>query len=122
MGVNPSVAMKKDSFDISQYLKEKAELVNLCLDNYFSESDTRMPKELLDAMRYSLLAGGKRLRPVLMLMACNLFSDDIEKAIKPALGIEIFHNFTLVHDDIMDNASKRRGRVTVHKKYDLTRN
>lgn len=75
------------------------------------------PKELYEPIEYVLSVGGKRLRPVLMLMACNLFSDDIEKAIKPALGIEIFHNFTLVHDDIMDNASLRRNKPTVHSKW-----
>lgn len=53
-----------------------------------------------------------------MLMACNLFSNDIEKAIKPAIGLEIFHNFTLLHDDIMDHADIRRGNPTVHKKWD----
>ncbi len=77
------------------------------------------PKELYEPVKYVLSVGGKRLRPVLMLMACNLFSDDIEKAIKPALGIEIFHNFTLVHDDIMDNASLRRNRQTVHSKWNI---
>jgi geranylgeranyl diphosphate synthase, type II len=61
--------------------------------------------------------GGKRLRPVLSLMACRLFSDDITHCIRPALAIELFHNFTLLHDDIMDKADMRRGRPTVHKKW-----
>lgn len=61
--------------------------------------------------------GGKRLRPVLTLMAYNLYRDDIGKALKSAIGIEIFHNYTLLHDDVMDDAELRRGRLTVHKKW-----
>ena len=67
---------------------------------------------------YVLSMGGKHLRPSLMLMACNIFSEDIAPAIKPAIGIEIFHNFTLLHDDIMDKADSRRGKPTVHKKWE----
>ena len=61
--------------------------------------------------------GGKRLRPQLTLMSCSLFSDDNQAAVNPALGIEIFHNFTLLHDDIMDEAPLRRGKATVHTKW-----
>ena len=75
------------------------------------------PKELYEPIEYILSIGGKRLRPVLMLMAYNLFSDNIQNAIKPALGLEIFHNFTLLHDDIMDKSEKRRNKPTVHKKW-----
>lgn len=74
---------------------------------------------LTDPVKYILSIGGKRLRPVLALMACNLFSDKIDEAIKPAIGLEVFHNFTLVHDDIMDQASVRRGLATVHAKWNL---
>jgi geranylgeranyl diphosphate synthase, type II len=77
----------------------------------------REPWTLYDPINYTLESGGKRIRPALVLMACNLFSDDIEKAIKPAIGLEIFHNFTLLHDDIMDHADIRRGISTVHKKW-----
>ncbi|MDA3954548.1 MAG: polyprenyl synthetase family protein [Bacteroidales bacterium] len=77
----------------------------------------REPFSLYDPINYTLKSGGKRIRPVLVLMACNLFSDDIENAIKPAIGLEIFHNFTLLHDDIMDHAEIRRGNPTVHKKW-----
>ncbi|MCK4631516.1 MAG: polyprenyl synthetase family protein, partial [Bacteroidales bacterium] len=59
------------------------------------------PAELFDPIKYTLSAGGKRLRPALVLMSCELFSGKIDKAIMPALGIEMFHNFTLLHDDIM---------------------
>lgn len=68
-------------------------------------------------VRYILSIGGKRLRPVMCLMACNLFSDKIDDAVMPAAGIEVFHNFTLVHDDIMDRADIRRGSPTVHTKW-----
>jgi geranylgeranyl diphosphate synthase, type II len=76
------------------------------------------PVALYEPIYYAIRTGGKRLRPALLLMAANLFSDDIEPALLPALGIEIFHNFTLVHDDIMDNAGLRRNNLTVHKKWD----
>jgi len=73
---------------------------------------------LTDPVKYILSIGGKRLRPVLALMACNLYSDTIDEAVLPAIGLEIFHNFTLVHDDIMDNAPVRRNFPTVHAKWD----
>ena len=73
------------------------------------------PQNLYDPIRYVLSNGGKRLRPILTLMATNLFSDDIDLSIPPAIGIEIFHNFTLLHDDLMDRADMRRGNPTVHK-------
>jgi geranylgeranyl diphosphate synthase type II len=80
--------------------------------------NTEAPK-LIDPVKYILSIGGKRLRPVMALMACNLFTDKIDDAIIPATGIEIFHNFTLVHDDIMDNASVRRNSPTVHTKWNI---
>lgn len=76
------------------------------------------PSELYEPIGYLMNLGGKRMRPVLALMGCNLFSDNIDGAIKPALAIEVFHNFTLMHDDIMDNAPIRRGQATVHEKWD----
>lgn len=75
------------------------------------------PVELYDPISYSLDMGGKRLRPVLVLLACNMFSKNIEQAVPAAVGIEVFHNFTLLHDDIMDKADVRRGRPTVHKEF-----
>src|SRR5512136_1465984 len=77
-------------------------------------------KSLIDPVRYILSIGGKRLRPVLALMACNLFTDKIDDAVMPATGLEIFHNFTLVHDDIMDQAPVRRSLPTVHIKWDVS--
>jgi geranylgeranyl diphosphate synthase type II len=75
------------------------------------------PIKLYEPISYTLDQGGKRIRPVLVLLACDLFGGDIEKAVFPAMGLEIFHNFTLLHDDIMDNAPLRRGQETVHKKW-----
>jgi geranylgeranyl diphosphate synthase type II len=75
------------------------------------------PDALYEPIRYILSLGGKRMRPALLLMACDLFGGDVDAAISPALAIEVFHNFTLMHDDIMDNAPLRRGRVTVHERW-----
>ena len=75
------------------------------------------PKKLYQPIDYVMGLGGKRMRPILVLMAHQLFNDDLTKAISPALAIEVFHNFTLLHDDIMDNAPLRRGQQTVHEKW-----
>jgi geranylgeranyl diphosphate synthase type II len=75
------------------------------------------PAELYEPITYILSLGGKRMRPVLLLMGCELFGGDARKAVEPALAIEVFHNFSLVHDDIMDRAPLRRGKVTVHEKW-----
>lgn len=76
------------------------------------------PSKLYDPISYMMNLGGKRLRPTLLLMACDAFHGDLEQAINPAMAIEIFHNFTLMHDDIMDNAPLRRGMATVHRQWD----
>lgn len=73
------------------------------------------PKSLYEPVEYILSLGGKRIRPALVLMAYNIYKDDVERAIRPALGLEVFHNFTLLHDDLMDQADKRRNKPTVHK-------
>src|SRR3569833_1427024 len=75
------------------------------------------PADLYEPIKYILALGGKRIRPALLLMSCDMFGGDILKAVPPALAIEVFHNFTLMHDDIMDNAPLRRGKVTVHEKW-----
>lgn len=77
------------------------------------------PKRLYEPIDYILSIGGKRLRPVLLLMGCDLFNGNIDNAIEAAIGVEVFHNFTLLHDDVMDNASIRRNRTTVHTKWDI---
>lgn len=76
------------------------------------------PSELYEPIDYVLTLGGKRIRPVLTLMACQLFSDDVKPALPAAYAIELFHNFSLVHDDIMDKSPLRRGKPSVHTKYD----
>ncbi|MCU4155164.1 polyprenyl synthetase family protein [Carboxylicivirga sp. A043] len=76
------------------------------------------PKGLYEPIEYVMGMGGKRIRPTLCLAGCYLFTDEIEQAVKPSLSLEIFHNFTLLHDDIMDNADVRRNQPTVHKKWD----
>ncbi|MCC8188472.1 MAG: polyprenyl synthetase family protein [Bacteroides sp.] len=73
------------------------------------------PAGLYDPIRYVMQLGGKRIRPLLMLMAYNLYQDSVEEILDPAIGLEIYHNFTLLHDDLMDRAGKRRGKDTVHK-------
>jgi geranylgeranyl diphosphate synthase type II len=75
------------------------------------------PEELYEPIRYLMALGGKRMRPLMTLMATALFTDDWQKAIKPASAVEVFHNFTLMHDDIMDKAPLRRGKATVHEKW-----
>jgi len=76
------------------------------------------PKGLYQPIEYVMGMGGKRIRPTLCLAGCKLFTDDITQAVRPSLSLEIFHNFTLLHDDIMDNADVRRNQATVHKKWD----
>jgi len=78
---------------------------------------TKEPVNLYQPIRYTLQNQGKRIRPLLTLMACNMFSEKVEYALNPAIGLEVFHNFTLLHDDIMDNAPVRRGKPTVHVKW-----
>ena len=95
--------------------KEISELINQKIESLKMPDQ---PPKLYDPIRYILSLGGKRIRPLLALMSYNLFQDEVEDAILPALSIEVFHNFTLVHDDIMDNAPIRRGKDTVHKKWD----
>jgi len=93
---------------------EITQLVSSEIENLDWEKE---PRGLYDPISYVLSLGGKRIRPAFALMACNLFSDDLQPAIAPALGLELFHNFTLLHDDIMDRADIRRGCPTVHAKW-----
>ncbi|VAW12636.1 Geranylgeranyl diphosphate synthase [hydrothermal vent metagenome] len=88
----------------------------------YLESNIRAkdPKNLYEPIAYILRLGGKRLRPVLTLMACEIFGTDYKKALDAALSVEMFHNFSLVHDDIMDDAPLRRGKTTVHEKWDVS--
>lgn len=78
----------------------------------------RKPQSLYDPVKYVLSIGGKRVRPVLMLLAYNMYKEDPEKILMPACALETYHNYTLLHDDLMDNADVRRGVPTVHRKWD----
>lgn len=78
----------------------------------------QQPSHLYEPITYTMDLGGKRLRPVLVLMACEAVGGDINRALTPAIGLEMFHNFTLLHDDVMDKADIRRGKPTVHVKWD----
>jgi geranylgeranyl diphosphate synthase type II len=86
------------------------------LKDYNTERD---PKNLYEPVQYILNLGGKRLRPILTLMTADCFGGDVNKALDAALAVEVFHNFSLIHDDIMDDAPLRRGQQTVHEKWDL---
>ena len=92
--------------------------VNEALDNLAYD---RKPFTLYEPIKYVLAIGGKRVRPVLMLLAYNLYKDDPLRIMTQAIGLETYHNFTLLHDDLMDNADMRRGHATVHKKWDANR-
>ncbi|MBQ9368808.1 MAG: polyprenyl synthetase family protein [Victivallales bacterium] len=81
----------------------------------------RRPSSLYEPIKYVLSLGGKRIRPVLMLLAYNLYKDDPESILMPAVGLETYHNYTLLHDDLMDNADLRRGHETVHKRWDANK-
>jgi geranylgeranyl diphosphate synthase type II len=87
------------------------------LEKFRKENSRNQPLELYVPISYILQLGGKKLRPLLVLMACDLVDGKKEDAIHAALAIEVFHNFTLMHDDIMDNAPIRRGKATVHEQW-----
>lgn len=88
------------------------------IENYLAQAEFPAEPELLYApIGYSLSGGGKRLRPMLLTLACGIFSDDVQQALPAAAAVEVFHNFTLLHDDIMDNAAVRRGKPSVYAKW-----
>lgn len=94
-----------------EFLNYYQEIISKAIERYTFKDK---PSELYEPMNYIIKHGGKRLRPIMVLMANDLFGGDIKKAIKPALAIEFFHNFTLIHDDIMDDAPLRRNVATIH--------
>src|ERR1700743_27073 len=98
-------------------MKQLHELQDIISDAVNKLNFLAYPAKLYEPISYILSLGGKRMRPALLLMACDLFGGDVEAAIPPALAIEVFHNFTLMHDDIMDNAPLRRGKTTVHERW-----
>jgi geranylgeranyl diphosphate synthase, type II len=117
------------NFGNTQYLEYFSQKLNFMhpiayyqelLANHFSTIVTqKQPKNLYEPIAYILALGGKRMRPVLTLMATEVFNVDAKKAIPAATAVEVFHNFSLIHDDIMDDAPLRRGNQTVHEKWDL---
>lgn len=98
-------------------MKKLSDLQKLFNEYIPYDSFNRSPGELYEPFKYILELGGKRMRPVLVLLGCEMFSRKAEQALPQALAIELFHNFTLIHDDIMDKAPLRRGLPTVHEKY-----
>ncbi len=95
-----------------------SELYSIFADHLQNQSFSRDPKELYEPIIYALGQKGKRIRPILALMACDLFGEDIHKALPQATALELLHNFTLIHDDIMDQSPIRHGKKTVFKKWD----
>ncbi|MFO7764907.1 MAG: polyprenyl synthetase family protein [Pelovirga sp.] len=108
--------MDNDSWQLQPYLDRQVTVIEDALDRYLPGSATR-PVRLHEAMRYSVLGGGKRLRPILLLAACEAVGGDREVAIPAACAIEMVHAYSLIHDDLpaMDNDDMRRGRPTNHK-------
>ena len=107
---------ESQSFDFAAYLRSSCARVEAALDGSLGPE---RPESLREAMRYSLLAGGKRLRPVLCLAACELAGGDSALALPTAVALEMIHTMSLIHDDLpaMDNDDLRRGRPTNHKVY-----
>jgi len=97
--------------------KELTQLIELINNRLKELSYGEEPKELYDPISYIMSLGGKRMRPLLVLLAYRLFKDDVESVLDEAIAVEVFHNFTLMHDDIMDEAPIRRGQPTVHEKW-----
>ena len=112
----PPPGEPQQSFDFKAYLNQSRERVEAALD---ASMGPERPESLREAMRYSLLAGGKRLRPILCLAACELVGGDPSKAMPTAVAVEMIHTMSLIHDDLpaMDNDDLRRGRPTNHKVY-----
>ena len=103
---------------MNKYYERYLQYRTLIDDKLFNLSDKELPATLYEPVKYVLSAGGKRIRPMILISSCEAFGGTIEESLDAAAAIEILHNFTLVHDDIMDNAGTRRGMETVHKKWD----
>src|ERR1051325_8329145 len=102
-------------------MKSPEELLGL-FEDYLKKNPLEFaPDELYEPVRYILGLGGKRIRPLLTLMACEVMGGNVEEALPAACAAELFHNFTLMHDDIMDHASLRRGSPTVHRQFGTPR-
>lgn len=108
---------RKRYFCIMNFLATYRKDFDTYLEEYVAVH--RSPESLYTPVKYILGLGGKRLRPILTLMTASIFRGDLKKALPAALAVEVFHNFSLIHDDIMDEAPLRRGKKTVHEKWDL---
>src|SRR3990170_2160477 len=102
--------------NLREYLKEKGKIVEEALDRYLPK-ESEMPVTLHKAMRYSMMAGGKRIRPILCIASCEAVGGGAETAMPVACALEMIHTYSLIHDDLpaMDNDDLRRGRPTNHK-------
>lgn len=98
-------------------MKKFQSYIKIFEDYLDAQQFDKQPNELYKPIQYTLSSRGKRIRPILTLMACEMFNGDIDKVLPQAIAIELFHNFTLIHDDIMDDAPIRRGKDTVYKKW-----
>ena len=105
--------------NLKEYMNIRLEEINKTIDNVFDKSSIELENSFIEMLKYPLDAGGKRLRPILTCLACELFNGDYKKAIIPAVALELIHTYSLVHDDLpaMDNDDLRRGKPTTHVKY-----
>ena len=110
--------MSSSEFQLKPYLQERIQLVEAALDRFLPKSDT-LPSSLHDSMRYSVFAGGKRIRPILMMAACEAVGGNPQQVLPAACAIEMIHSSSLIHDDLpaMDDDDFRRGQPTNHKVY-----
>lgn len=106
-----------DDSKVNEKMEELLDLIEKNLHCFFCKN---APNNLYEPIKYLLDAKGKRIRPLLTLISTGILNGDIQKAIKPAIALEFLHNFTLVHDDIMDNSDMRRNRETIHKKWNTS--
>ena len=112
------MAEKTTDWQLKPYLQERLQLVETALDRFLPQATT-LPESLHGAMRYSVFAGGKRIRPILMLAACDAVGGDLQRVLPAACAIEMIHSYSLIHDDLpaMDDDDLRRGKPTNHKVY-----
>jgi geranylgeranyl diphosphate synthase type II len=115
-----TTAADPGAFRLDRYLTEKRTRVDESLCNYLQQQENKVPDRLLQAMSYSLMAGGKRLRPILCLAACEAVRGDDAPAMATGCALEMIHTYSLIHDDLpaMDNDALRRGKPTCHVRYD----
>ena len=105
--------------NLKEYMNIRLEDINNTLENIFDKSSIELENSFIEMLKYPLDAGGKRLRPILTCLGCELFNGDYKKALTPAVSLELIHTYSLVHDDLpaMDNDDLRRGKPTTHVKY-----